>query len=648
MSATDRVASLLGIVPGERQSAAEQLYLVTRDPMVYWLQLIIAAGIAHFGLVLNSTAVVIGGMLVSPLMTPIVQLGMSFAVGNFFLAAKAALRIVISVLVVVTLAALMTKLMPFAEVTPEILARVQPTALDLIVALFCGLAAAFTAAASSKDSVSAAAGTAIAIALVPPLCVVGFGLGIGSAQIFWGALLLFTANLSAIILVSDLFFLLTGFGDIDSSSLDETVLSEQDKDSLPYRTAKRFKMNPSRPSWLTFRVLLPLAFVATVLFPLTEALGRVAWEVNVKKGVNSILSRFEEEHRVLHKVQSVNFGAVSVYLTIVGEPGSRNDIMRELQLKLATVSGVEPTVGLDIIPSSEFMSASLKQSTEQLSKQLASLKLEQSARPQQTERLCPSAEDAAGGLPPVFFQNRLRGELGQTLGWLGKDDPDGEWLDWSLGISPGGSTLTLHRISDQDLSQGHLTLAASVLLKETGIHAGVEEQRIPRTLFDTTAANAARIPRDEIRSRLAQIKAASNNRVQVRLGLRNPDAAPNPREKLNWTRMNEALRETAQDIPEARVKVADGQERWYLHLGLVPPSAPVAPTDQPAQAPPEPPVQPESDPAAKSEKGTPAKAEPKGAIVTPPEDKREPAQPEEPKTGEALPPTPGGDQPQPG
>lgn len=79
----DQAAQVLGIWPEQRQEVVESLYLTTEShPMVYWFQLLIAAGIAHFGLILNSTAIVIGAMLVSPLMTPIVQLGMAFTIGN--------------------------------------------------------------------------------------------------------------------------------------------------------------------------------------------------------------------------------------------------------------------------------------------------------------------------------------------------------------------------------------------------------------------------------------------------------------------------------------------------------------------------------------------------------------------------------------
>ena len=94
----DRLAALLGIEPDSRQVNVEKLYLSTeKTPGAYWLQLFIATGIAFLGLTLDSTAVIIGAMLVSPLMTPIVQVGMGFAVGHVHLTLRASVRLLLSI-----------------------------------------------------------------------------------------------------------------------------------------------------------------------------------------------------------------------------------------------------------------------------------------------------------------------------------------------------------------------------------------------------------------------------------------------------------------------------------------------------------------------------------------------------------------------
>ena len=125
----------------------------------YWIQLFLSMGIATLGLVLDSTAVVIGAMLVSPLMGPIIELGMGFAVGSSLLVLQALLRVAISIVVVIAGAAVLVLALPFHEITPEIAMRVAPTALDLLVAIFCALTAAYTTVRPGSDTTAAADST---------------------------------------------------------------------------------------------------------------------------------------------------------------------------------------------------------------------------------------------------------------------------------------------------------------------------------------------------------------------------------------------------------------------------------------------------------------------------------------------------------
>ncbi|MBK6512742.1 MAG: DUF389 domain-containing protein [Polyangiaceae bacterium] len=208
----DRLASLLGCEPKSRADViASMLQRTPREIFGYWLQLSIAAGIALLGLVLGSTAVIIGAMLVAPLMGPIVGLGMGLAAGSTVLVLRAAGRVLGSVAVVVAIGAGLTKVIPFHEINAEIAARTTPTALDLGIAVFCAMAGVFATLRPSSDVASTAAGTSIGISLVPPLCVSGYGLGTSAAPIAVGAALLFLTNLAAIIFVSTLSFAAIGF-----------------------------------------------------------------------------------------------------------------------------------------------------------------------------------------------------------------------------------------------------------------------------------------------------------------------------------------------------------------------------------------------------------------------------------------------------
>ncbi len=154
--------------------------------------LICSAIIASIGLNVNSPAIIIGAMLISPLMSPILGIGMSFGINddetlllsvtNFFLA-------VIISLVVSIIYFLFT---PLNGITSEILSRTKPTLLDVGVAFFGGTAGII--AASRSRTAQVMPGAAIATALMPPICSAGFGLASGSFEIFFGAIYLFFIN----------------------------------------------------------------------------------------------------------------------------------------------------------------------------------------------------------------------------------------------------------------------------------------------------------------------------------------------------------------------------------------------------------------------------------------------------------------------
>jgi uncharacterized hydrophobic protein (TIGR00271 family) len=214
---------LLRIDPGTKPQLYHQIYESAEIlSSSYLLDLIFSAGIATLGLVLNSPAVVIGAMLISPLMGPIMASGLAFAASDIYLGVKSLLSLVGSVLAAVAFSAALVWLLPFQAPTAEILARTQPNLLDLGVAVFSGLAGSFVMARSlSGGAASALPGVAIAVALMPPLCTVGFGVGSGwNWQIMSGAALLFLTNLVAIAASAFLVFYLVG---MDAPEVRSTI-----------------------------------------------------------------------------------------------------------------------------------------------------------------------------------------------------------------------------------------------------------------------------------------------------------------------------------------------------------------------------------------------------------------------------------------
>jgi len=156
-----------------------------------WI-LIFAILIASVGLNMNSTAVVIGAMLISPLMGPITGIGYSIATYDFPLFRKSLKNFGFSASAAIVTSMLYFLLTPIHAEHSEILARTSPTIYDVFIAFFGGLAG--IVAISSKNKGNVIPGVAIATALMPPLCTAGYGIAIGNLSYFLGALYLFTIN----------------------------------------------------------------------------------------------------------------------------------------------------------------------------------------------------------------------------------------------------------------------------------------------------------------------------------------------------------------------------------------------------------------------------------------------------------------------
>lgn len=154
--------------------------------------LIFAIFIASIGLNVNSTAVIIGAMLISPLMGPIMGLGLSVGISDFALLKKSLYNLAIAVALSVLTSTLYFVISPLSDAQSELLARTSPTIYDVLIALFGGLAG--IVAGSTKGKGTAIPGVAIATALMPPLCTAGFGLATGNWLFFVGAFYLFFIN----------------------------------------------------------------------------------------------------------------------------------------------------------------------------------------------------------------------------------------------------------------------------------------------------------------------------------------------------------------------------------------------------------------------------------------------------------------------
>ncbi|MBD2579648.1 DUF389 domain-containing protein [Oscillatoria sp. FACHB-1406] len=183
----------------------------------YEVLIVSSCAIATFGLVNNSAAVIIGAMLIAPLMLPLRALALGFLEGNWLLLRRATLSLVGGTLLAIGLSFLIGWLARIPPLGSEILSRTQPNLIDLGIAISAGGVSGF--AKIRKDISDVLAGTAISVALMPPLCVVGLSISQGIVSYGSGAFLLYLTNLFGIVFACQLVFILAGYSRLSRSLL---------------------------------------------------------------------------------------------------------------------------------------------------------------------------------------------------------------------------------------------------------------------------------------------------------------------------------------------------------------------------------------------------------------------------------------------
>lgn len=201
-----------GLRPPELpNNSLEDLYKslipLCRPSADYYILILISTIIATFGLLLNSPAIIIGAMIVAPLMDPILGISLGSLTRNLSFTLRSILTVCVGVALAVALSCAIGWGFSSVGLTEEILGRTRPNIMDLFVALAAGFMGGY---AKVRKSMSGSIyGVAIAISLIPPLCVVGLGLSVSKLALSSGASLLFLTNLASIILSGLLSFLLS-------------------------------------------------------------------------------------------------------------------------------------------------------------------------------------------------------------------------------------------------------------------------------------------------------------------------------------------------------------------------------------------------------------------------------------------------------
>ncbi|MFZ2996659.1 DUF389 domain-containing protein [Sphingobium sp.] len=232
----------------------------------YAFLILISAAISLLGLLMPSVAVLIGAMLLSPLMMPIIGLGFGIATLDFREIRRSAFALGAGSVIAVLLSVLLVSISPVQTITSEIAGRTQPTLFDLLVALLSAIAGAYALIRGRGGTV---VGVAIAIALMPPLAVVGFGIATMNWTVFAGALLLFFTNSVTIALTAALVARVYGFGS---------------------------HLSPHHTGW---QLVLFFVAVGVLAVPLGAALRQIAFEAVAQRQVRDMVrARFPGDSRL--------------------------------------------------------------------------------------------------------------------------------------------------------------------------------------------------------------------------------------------------------------------------------------------------------------------------------------------------------------
>lgn len=247
--------------------------------------LVFAVFIASLGLNVNSTAVIIGAMLISPLMGPIVGMGLGIGISDLALLKRSIKNYLVATGISVLTATLYFLITPLTEAQSELLARTSPTLYDVLIAL-CGGAAGILAL-STRGSGNVIPGVAIATALMPPLCTAGYGLAMGEPSFFFGAFYLYFIN--------TVFITLTTFVGVRMLRFKQ----KQFIDAARMVTVKRYIIG------IVVLTMLPAAYMTVQIIRqsvLENNSNRFVRNELAFKGTQIISQQFDTKHKTLNIV----------------------------------------------------------------------------------------------------------------------------------------------------------------------------------------------------------------------------------------------------------------------------------------------------------------------------------------------------------
>ncbi|MBN1249437.1 MAG: TIGR00341 family protein [Anaerolineae bacterium] len=278
----------------------------------FFVTLTLAAALAAMGLLMNDPAIIIGAMIVAPLMTAILGMGLSIVLGDprfFWRASATTLR---GILLAIAMGFVVGRVVPGAERTDQVFALSTPSILHLGVALTAGIAAAY---AISRKQVSAAlAGVAVATSLTPPLVNIGIGLAFEDLNLAWGAGLIFVTNFVAIVATSGFVFLWMGFRP---------------------QPGDRNRAATQRRGFSTFAILLVLVTIPLAIFT-EQSLRDLQFRRTMEAAIEAEVAEIPGGEVVSWRHQLAEDSTINLELTIRVSRTLGHREARDLQERIAT------------------------------------------------------------------------------------------------------------------------------------------------------------------------------------------------------------------------------------------------------------------------------------------------------------------------
>ena len=273
-----------------REKLYDDLHVRLRDTMILMCSIFIAS----IGLNMNSTAVIIGAMLISPLMTPIIGLGFGLAIFDTRLIKQSLGVLFTQVLVSLLVSTLYFWISPLSYASSELIARTSPTIWDVLIAIAGGIAGVI--GSRKKEANNIVPGVAIATALMPPICTAGYGLANGNVRFLFGALYLFLINCVFIMLIN---------------IVGTRIMMRQS----PLSSFKELNMK--------MRIGL-ISLIVLLVLPASYSAVTLTMDQARKEGIKQFVGKEFANHTVINQVYKSRNN--ELVLTVVGDPISEEEL----------------------------------------------------------------------------------------------------------------------------------------------------------------------------------------------------------------------------------------------------------------------------------------------------------------------------------